>query len=374
VDVAFSVSEGGGAITGAIQTTDADGTATVGGWSLGTSPGVNRLQARVGGVVTTWSATAEPGPVDPAMSLIVVADDSVEAGGTTVITLHTRDEFGNPAVRGGAAVAFNTSGGTSTGQISATIDVGDGTYTTTFTGLTAGSPTTIGATIDGDPVTSPAPTITVGPGPPSRLALTAGDGQQATVGTAVPVAPTVTLFDAAGNPIAGTVVTFEVTGGGGRVTDGTQVTDSAGRATVGAWTLGEKAGENLLTAATQSAQATVTAVATPGPVSPTASQVVVPQDTVAVGESVGVLVQAYDAFGNVTNTRGETVTFFLEGGTSGGSFGPTVDRGDGTYVALFTAVTPGTPALVRALIGGIEATTPSPTLTVRGQGTRWKRP
>jgi len=112
-------------------------------------------------------------------------------------------------------------------------------------------------------------------------------------------------------------------------------------------------------------------MATPGPVLPTASVVLVPQDTVAVGRSVGVVLQTYDAFGNVMHLGGQTVTFFLEGGTSGGTFAPTIDRGDGTYVAAFTAVTPGTPAHVRAIVGAIEATTPSPTVTVRGDGTRW---
>ena len=46
--VTFSVTAGGGSVDGAAQTTDADGIARVGRWTLGDEPGTNTLEARTG--------------------------------------------------------------------------------------------------------------------------------------------------------------------------------------------------------------------------------------------------------------------------------------------------------------------------------------
>ncbi|HVH66601.1 MAG TPA: hypothetical protein VM716_01910 [Gemmatimonadales bacterium] len=86
------------------------------------------------------------------------------------------------------------------------------------------------------------------PAPPApRLTIVAGDQQQATVCAAVAVAPAVRA-DSAGTPLVGVQVSFTVTAGGGTVTGNTAVTDAAGVATVGSWTLGAGAGANRLTA------------------------------------------------------------------------------------------------------------------------------
>jgi hypothetical protein len=58
-------------------------------------------------------------------------------------------------------VGFTVSGGTSAGTIGATTDHANGTYTATFTATTAGTATTVHATIGGAAVTSTLPTITV---------------------------------------------------------------------------------------------------------------------------------------------------------------------------------------------------------------------
>lgn len=82
----------------------------------------------------------------------------------------------------------------------------------------------------------------------SVIALNAGDGQSATVSTAVAVAPSVLVTDGRSNPISGVPVTFAVTAGGGSVTSGSQTTNTSGVATVGSWTLGPAAGANTLQA------------------------------------------------------------------------------------------------------------------------------
>jgi hypothetical protein len=62
--VTFAVASGGGSVTGATATTNSSGIAQVGGWTLGTSPGVNTLTATVtgsgiSGSPVTFSATGQ---------------------------------------------------------------------------------------------------------------------------------------------------------------------------------------------------------------------------------------------------------------------------------------------------------------------------
>lgn len=61
VEVTFAVVSGGGSISGAVQTTSADGLASVGSWVLGNVPGVNTLTADAPGLAGSpvlFSATA----------------------------------------------------------------------------------------------------------------------------------------------------------------------------------------------------------------------------------------------------------------------------------------------------------------------------
>jgi hypothetical protein len=57
--VVFSVVSGGGTVTGATVTTDATGTATVGGWTLGTTAGAQTLRATSGTLTANFAATAD---------------------------------------------------------------------------------------------------------------------------------------------------------------------------------------------------------------------------------------------------------------------------------------------------------------------------
>ena len=82
----------------------------------------------------------------------------------------------------------------------------------------------------------------------ATLVLQAGDSQFATVGLPVPVNPAVLVTDESGRPVQGVAVTFAVTSGGGRATGTNAVSDSAGFAAVGSWTLGPALGTNTLTA------------------------------------------------------------------------------------------------------------------------------
>jgi hypothetical protein len=83
---------------------------------------------------------------------------------------------------------------------------------------------------------------------PTTIAAYAGDGQSATVGTAVATAPSVLVTDANHNPVSGVSVTFAVASGGGSATGTSATTDVNGIAAVGSWTLGATVGANTLTA------------------------------------------------------------------------------------------------------------------------------
>jgi hypothetical protein len=74
-------------------------------------------------------------------------------------------------------------------------------------------------------------------GDPDTLRAVSPVSQPGRIGRPVPEAPTVLVLDRFGKPVAGAVVTWDVTSGGGTVSSATTAADAAGKATV-AWTLG----------------------------------------------------------------------------------------------------------------------------------------
>jgi hypothetical protein len=91
------------------------------------------------------------------------------------------------------------------------------------------------------------PTLRVDEGADS-VQVIAGDGQVAYVQRPVAIPPTVVVKDVDGFRMPGVRVRFVATPGNGTVTDGEQVTDSLGRATVGSWIVGDEGGRDTLVA------------------------------------------------------------------------------------------------------------------------------
>jgi len=89
--------------------------------------------------------------------------------------------------------------------------------------------------------------LTVVPGPPTKITLFSGNNQSVAAGAFAPNPLAVIVTDAGGNPIAGVVVNFAVTAGGGSIAGTSATTTAAGIATSGAWTLGTVAGPNSVT-------------------------------------------------------------------------------------------------------------------------------
>ncbi len=133
-------------------------------------------------------------------------------------------------------------------------------------------------------------------------------GQTAVVGTAVPVRVHVTE---SGAPIPNTTVQWSVTGGNGKLSSASSVTDASGLAQV-QWTLGDTAGTNAMTASITGAQVTIEATGTAAAPSAIA-KVSADSQTVVPGGTVPLTARTVDRFGNPAG--GVTVQWSTSGGT-----------------------------------------------------------
>ena len=250
--VTFVVAAGGGTVTGAVTATNSDGIATMYAWVLGPVVGPNSLTVTAPGLTGSPVTFTATGMVGPAYAIAARAGDGQSAyHNTSVATapeVRVTDQYGN--VVSGIAVDFaiGSGGGSLTGA-SATTDasgiaavgswtVGDAVGANT---LTASS-----GSLSGSPVTFTAASVG---GPATRITAQSSQLQVARRGTNVPVAPTVLVRDAAGNPVQGVTVYFQVTLGGGTIGSNTAiVTNASGTAAADFWTLGPNVGANTLVA------------------------------------------------------------------------------------------------------------------------------
>jgi len=252
VEVQFTVTQGGGTVAAARDTTASNGRAST-FWTLGTSTtsGQQLTASLVAGGVApiTFTATATAGPSD---TVAVQAGDGQTAGTGTQLpvdpSVRVRDAFNN--IKAGATVTFTvTAGGGFVNSPQDTTDAG-GVASVRWTLGTAGTNTLVatvaGAGIGGNPVTFGATAVAAGA--PASIAVVEGDNQTNLQGFALNVPPAVVVRDASNNPVGGVEVVFAVASGGGSVTGGTDTTSVFGIARVGSWTLGAAAGPNSLTA------------------------------------------------------------------------------------------------------------------------------
>jgi hypothetical protein len=97
-EVTFVVTGGGGSVTGATQTTSAEGIARVGGWTLGTTPGTNTLEATAGsltGSPVTFTAEAVETGSDVDRLVFLLPPGDVSEGETFRIEVALVDAVGN---------------------------------------------------------------------------------------------------------------------------------------------------------------------------------------------------------------------------------------------------------------------------------------
>lgn len=115
LDVSFAVT-GGGTIGRTSATTDANGTASVGSWTLGTVAGTQTVVATAGTKTVTFTANAAAGVATTITQIAGMTNEAVAGAAVpTRPSVQLKDEYGNPVA--GATVTFTvaTGGGTVTG-------------------------------------------------------------------------------------------------------------------------------------------------------------------------------------------------------------------------------------------------------------------
>jgi hypothetical protein len=104
---------------------------------------------------------------------------------------------------------------------------------------------------------------TASPTAPTAFQIEGGNGQSGPVSQPLPTDPQVVVLDINGQPVKGVAVSWLVTGGAGRVSQGSSTTDNTGVAAT-IWTLGAAQGPQQLTASIRGLPAVVfSATATP---------------------------------------------------------------------------------------------------------------
>jgi adhesin/invasin len=313
VTVTFAVTGGGGQLTGATQTTNGQGIATVSSWRLGTTPGTNTVTATVAGVApATFTATALAGA--PAQ-VQVSAGDNQTAPVNRPVPISPQVRVVDAAGNGVAGVAVDFAVGTGGGAALLTHQItgsdGRAAVGSWILGPLPGANTLI-ASVTG--LTSVTFNATATGGTPVSMLPVSLVTQGGVAGQVAGSPPSVVVRDAQGNPVPGIAVTFSVTSGGGTLAGATQTTGANGTATVTSWTFGPVAGTN-----------TVVATATGLPnVTFTANTAGVPAQVIAFAGNNQAAVQgtavATDPAVRVTDGSGQgvagvTVTFLV---TSGG--------------------------------------------------------
>lgn len=360
--VAFSLS--GGTSTGTLGTVTNQGNGVYSATFTGVVAGT-ALAARVvvDGVTLTPSASVQvlPGTPVSVNSTVTSSSATVASGNAVTVTAVLRD-INNNVVPSGVAVSFNKTGGTSSGTLGAVVNAGAGVYTTTYTGITAGTAQILSVVVDGVTL-APTDTVQVVPGA-AALANSTLTISSPTVTSGQFVTVTATLRDANNNPIeSGVTVTFSKTGGTSTGTFG-GVTDQ-GNGVYNIRYTGIAAGTAQTIAVLLDGVAlghTVGVDVTPGAPSAAKSTLSAATATVVSGQAVTVSATLKDDNDNLISS-GHTVGFSKVGGTSTGTYGSVTNQGNGVYTVNYTGVTAGTAQTLGVTVGGI-ALGPTDTVSV----------
>ncbi|MGQ0702598.1 MAG: leishmanolysin-related zinc metalloendopeptidase [Gemmatimonadales bacterium] len=246
VPVQFEAIQGTSTLSGASQTSNAQGIATLGGWIIGLDALVYMVQARASTSDAFSTATFEARGI-PAVLVAVEGTGQDANAGTAVPVVPAvraaRDD-GSPlpnvpvdftVVTGGGSV---TGGGVSTG-----VD-GVARPIRWVLGPNPGQNRLQALTFGREPVGFEANGT---PGVPATVTASGGTNLAGLFGNYLAGVPEITLTDAQGRPVAQVPVTFQVTAGDGRLTGSVTQTDFLGRASPTSWRLGP-AGPQLVSA------------------------------------------------------------------------------------------------------------------------------
>jgi adhesin/invasin len=334
VPIQFTVTSGGGSVTGASPLTGADGVATVGGWTLGGTAGENTLRAEVPGAELSggpivFTATGQPGPVSAEQSTVSASPTSIAATtGSSTITVTARDAFGN-AVSGAAVVLAAAGSGNNLVQPAGPTD-GSGVATGGLSATDLGAHV-VSATINGTGIAQTA-TVTVGPGQPTA-GTSSATVPNGTAGAATAIQ--IQLKDAQGNLVPGAATAIAVRVSGANTVVSVPVTDNGGGAYTAPYTPTVAGADQVevRVAGALIAGAPFTSIVSPGAVNPATSTAEVTRSG-SIFATIHAVVTARDAQGNPVGHGGDHVEVTVNNNT------PVVatDLGNGTYDANVFAV------------------------------------
>jgi hypothetical protein len=317
----------------------------------GTLDGINAVVATVDTlpVAATASINVEGGKISLAQSIATISAPQITAGTTAIVKLQAEYPKNIDEPAGGLTVAFklgSASGGQ--GTFSTVVDHGDGTYTAVFTGTLAGK-NTIKAYIDGQAVTSVAPSIKVVTGPISlaKSPVTFSSNSMKADGT---VTVTFQPEDAGGNKLnlGSTPLPVFSLESGETITpvdyNAKNGTYSATFTTIvaGSYTI-ETTYNNL---PVTSKSPTINVI--PAAVSLANSVLNVSHTSVQSGSGSIVSLRVVDTYGN-PEPAGLAVAFRLGNGNGKGTFGKVTYAGNGVYQATFTGTIAGNNAIIAAV-------------------------
>jgi hypothetical protein len=292
---------------------------------------------------------------DPGRAVSMVANSATSQTGTAGAVVAdppsvvVRDLAGNPVSGVAVTFAVTAGGGTIVGSPAITNAAGVATVTSWTLGGATGTNTVV-ASATGLPTVSF--TATAGAGAPTNVVAIAGNNQAAIQGTAVATQPKVRVTDALGNRVSGVTVTFAVTAGGGSIAGATQVTDAAGEAAVGSWTLGTAA-PNTLTATVSGTGITGNPVVFTAQAATAISIASIPSGSVTLGTSFVITAQLQNSASTSVSLAGITLTV-------------TIATGGGTLSGTLTAVTDANGLATFTL--NVTGTAGARTFTVAGAG------
>lgn len=375
VNVTFAVTAGGGSVLPLTAiATDTAGKATVTSWTLGPGAGTNNntLTASASGLSSV--AFLASGLSGAAKNLVYVSGDAQSdtiGASLTAYSVRVTDSLGN-GVQGVSVSWVVTAGGGSITPASPTTDVNGFATATRVLGTAAGvdSATASVGGLVGSPQRFGATALH---GNPAQIFKTAGDGQSATVNSAVATALQTRVTDRASNPIQGANVTFTAITGNSSLVPASPAmiaTDIDGYAQITSWTLDTMAQTNSVTVASAGTPgATFTATGTPDAPSASRSSVVdnaatviacSAACTVAGGTADSVTVTVRDQFNNVISGASVTVSATGTSNTFSPSAGGATN-GSGVFAAKLSSTVAQAKTISVAGITQQAAVTVNPT-------------
>jgi hypothetical protein len=302
IPVMFTVTAGGGSVSGASQTTDAQGIATVGGWMLGPTVGNQSLlatpeplpeQSPVNDKLPTVTFSVDARPAAPSQ-MTKINDGQTGAVGAALaqqVGVLLKDGAGNPVA--GTSVTFTAGNGSSVSPATVATNASGQAMTTWTLGTAAGGASLTATSGTLTPATFSA---TATAGPAAQLAKM-NDGQSGTVGYPLANKVGVTVTDSYGNPVSGVVVAFA--GANGSAVSPASVNTDASGVALTQWSMGTVAGPVSASATVGSlAPASLSATAVAGPPAQVSKENDAQTGTVGAALALPVTLVVKDSYGN----------------------------------------------------------------------------